>query len=78
MWFELHRRDFEYPSGGMLYLDGHYARMVFRRNEKPIIFRHSLVSESSYVPFLFSPLVVTGEKALPAYYLVELIMDATR
>ena len=30
----------------------------------PITFRHGIVSESSMAPFLFSPLVVTGEKAL--------------
>jgi len=59
VWLEP-ERDIEYPSGGMLYLDGHYARLVFRRSEKPIIFRH-LVSESSYVPFLFSPLAVTDD-----------------
>ena len=76
MWLDLDR-DIEYPSGGMLYLDGHYARLLFRRNEGPIIFRY-IVSESSYVPFLFSPLVVTGEKILVPACLVELIMDATR
>ena len=71
MWFELDR-DIEYPSGGMLYLDGHYARLVFRRNERPIIFRH-LVSESSFLPFLFSHLAVTGENdLLLSAYLVEL------
>ena len=77
MWFELDR-DIEYPSGGMLYLDGHYARLVFRRDERPIIFRH-IVSESSFVPFLFSHLAVTGEKVLLRFaYLVVELMDATR
>ena len=57
----------------MLYLDGHCARLALRRNAKPMTYQH-IVSESSYIPFLFSPLVVTGEKALllPAY--LELIM----
>jgi len=59
VWLKLDR-DIEYSSAGMLYLDGHYVRLVFRRCGGPISFRH-LVSESSYVPFLFSPLVVTDD-----------------
>ena len=55
----------------MLYLDGHPARLALRRNAKPIVFQH-IVSESSYVPFLFSPLVVTGEKG-PSNYLYILL-----
>jgi len=57
VWLEL---DIEYPSGGMLYLDGHCARLAMRQSAAPIIYQH-LVSESSYVPFLFSPLVVTDD-----------------
>jgi hypothetical protein len=67
----------DYPSACELYLDGHDAKLISRPREyaKPIVFRYSSVSESSRAPFLFSPLVVTGEKAILH---LELIMDATR
>ena len=65
----------EYPSGGVLYLDGHHAVSIPRQSEKPINVRYRPVSESSKAPFLFSPLVVTGEKPI---LLLELIMDANR
>jgi hypothetical protein len=67
----------EYPSVCELYLDGHDAGWILRRraNAKPIVFQYGDVSESSQAPFLFSPLVVTGEKAILH---LELIMDATR
>ena len=70
----------EYPSACELYLDGHRAGLHSRRSHNPrlITIRYGNVSDSSSAPFLFSPLVVTGEKALllPAY--LELILDATR
>ena len=65
----------DYPSACLLYLDGHFAGSIFRRNAKPIVFRHGLVSELSIAPFLFNPLVVTGKKAI---LLLELIMNAIR
>ena len=65
----------DYPSACVLYLDGHCAGSIYRPSEKPIIFRHGVVSQSSQAPFLFSPLVVTGKKAI---LLLELIMNATR
>ena len=65
----------KYPSVGVLYLDGHSAGCKYRRNKKPIIFRYGIVSKSSLAPFLFSPLVVTGKKAI---LLLELIMNAIR
>ena len=71
----------EYPSKGKLYLDGHPIESRHRRSEKttPIKFQYASISESSRVPYLFSPLVVTGEKALllPGY-LELIVMDATR
>ena len=65
----------DYPSACVLHLDGHFAGCIYRPSEKPIIFRHGVVSKSSLAPFLFSPLIVTGKKAI---LLLELIMNATR
>ena len=65
----------DYPSACLLYLDGHSAGCIFRRDTKPVVFRHGLVSELSIAPFLFNPLVVTGKKAI---LLLELIMNANR
>ena len=62
----------DYPSACKLCLDGHYAGCIFRLSEKPVKFRHGVVSNSSFAPFLFSPLVVTGKKAI---LLLELIMN---
>jgi len=45
----------------MLYLDGHPARSILRRNVNPVTFQHTVISDSSLVPFLFSPLVVTDD-----------------
>jgi hypothetical protein len=58
VWLE---SDLKYPSGGMLYLDGHPARSILRRNVNPVTFKHTVISDSSLVPFLFSPLVVTDD-----------------
>ena len=65
----------DYPSACRLYLDGHSAGCIERPIKGPIIFRYGIVSESSIAPFLFSPLVVTGKKAI---LLLELIMNAIR
>ena len=46
--------------------------MYLSSSEKPVKFRHGVVSNSSFAPFLFSPLVVTGKKAI---LLLELIMN---
>ena len=60
-------RDIKYPSGCDLYLDGHHAQCAIRQDADvgPIVFKYVTVSESSLAPLLFSPLVVTGEKAFP-------------
>jgi len=60
VWLELDNEYYEYPSGGILYLDGHRVRLSLRRSAEPIIFQH-IISASSFVPFLFSPLVVTDD-----------------
>lgn len=48
---------------GKLYLDGHYAgsRRRLLGSANPTIYQYINISESSCAPFLFSPLVVTGE-----------------
>ena len=60
----------EYPTSGTLYLDGHCTNSIQRETTEPepMLFQHMDISESSCVPYLFSPLVVTGETAhlLPA------------
>ena len=76
VWFGF---DHKCPSRGTLHLDGHrvYAKQLLKHGTVPLIYQNTVVSESSCVPFVFSPLVVTGEfLLLPAY--LELIMDATR
>jgi hypothetical protein len=78
VWLKLGNRDIEYPSGGTLYVDGHLTISVPRRDARPIVFRYAEVSQSSLASFLFSPLVVTGEKAFALFALLELIMDSAR
>ena len=72
--------DLDHHSSCHLYLDGQYAVMKRRQihSAELIRFRRCWVSESSLAPFLFSKLVITGEKALlrPAY--LELITNASR
>jgi hypothetical protein len=57
--------DVGYASAGDLYLDGQIATSVAREihDSEPITLEDRFVSESSCVPFIFSPLVVTGAKA---------------
>ena len=56
--------DVRFPSACDLYLDGRFADSFCRsrRDIEPIVIEHAIVSESSSAPFMFSPLVVTGEK----------------
>ena len=73
--------DVPFPSACELYLDGRLADSFccLRGDSGPVVIEHAMISESSFAPFIFSPLVVTGEKALlllSAY--LELKMDATR
>ena len=72
-------REVEYPSAGHLYLDGHLAKLKGRQSHsaEPYTFRHTSVSDSSHVPFLFSVLDVTGEKKA-LLYLELIVMDAPR
>ena len=75
VWLEF---DMEYPCNGTLYLDGHFVKAAPRLHAVPMIFGDFSTSESSCVPFLFSPLVVTGEKALLLPADLEMMVDATR
>ena len=74
-WMEL---DVGFTSACELHLDGHRTQKILRGrgDHEPIVIEHGTVSESSSAPFIFSPLVVTGEEKaplLPAY--LELIME---
>ena len=60
--------DVNYPTACNLYLDGHHVDSFMRRTRErvPLTIEQGIISESSSAPFIFSPLDVTGEKALPS------------
>jgi len=76
--------DVDYPSAGVLYLDGHVVTSLSRNtnNAKPAVFQHGRVSESLHAPFLFSSLVVTDDDtyldASPSPSLGEIKLDIFR
>lgn len=63
--------DVPFTSACDLYLDGRPAESFLRRRTEtqPIVIENGIVSESSSAPFVFSPLVVTGEKNFKALLL---------
>ena len=59
VWLEL---DVDFPTRAWLYLDEHHiAGMIRLRTTGPLTFEHLRISGSLATPYLFSPVIVTGQ-----------------